>query len=176
MTGTTIHIPTLETERLRLRAPGPADFEAFAAFRGSARARTVGGPYSREEAFEQLGALIGQWHLRGFGRWIVADKASDEGLGVVGMFYPQGWPAPEIAWSVFEPAEGKGIAYEAALAARRHAYAALGWTSAISLVAPENHRSVALAKRLGARIDGRHEHPLHGRLDIWRHPGPEASA
>ena len=60
MTGTTIHIPTLETERLRLRAPGPADFEAFAAFRGSARARTVGGPYSREEAFEQLGALIGQ--------------------------------------------------------------------------------------------------------------------
>jgi hypothetical protein len=26
---------------------------------------------------------------------------------------------------------------------------------------------------MGARVDGQHAHPVHGTLDIWRHPGPE---
>ena len=39
MTGTTLHIPTLETQRLTLRAPRWSDFDAYAEFRGDA-ART----------------------------------------------------------------------------------------------------------------------------------------
>ena len=175
MTGTTIHIPTLETERLRLRAPRASDLDAYAAFRASERARVLGGPYTRAQAFEQLGELIGHWHLRGFGRWMVADRASDEPLGVVGLFFPEDWPEPEIAWSVFDEAEGKGVAHEAALAARDYAYATLGWSSVVSLVAPDNARSAALARRLGAKVEGQHPHPLFGPLDIWRHPARAAA-
>ncbi len=175
MSGTTIHIPTLETERLRLRAPHASDLEDYAAFRASERARVLGGPYTRAQAFEQLGEIIGHWHLRGFGRWMVADLASDAPLGVVGLFFPEDWPEPEIAWSLFEAAEGRGIAHEAALATRDYAYATLGWRTVVSLVAPNNLRSVALARRLGARIEGQHPHPRFGALDVWRHPATAAA-
>ncbi len=172
MTGITLYIPTLETERLRLRAPIAADFEAYAAFRGSERARVLGGPYDRVDAFEQMSALVGHWALRGYGRWMVADRATDEPLGVVGLFFPEDWPEPEIGWSVFEAAEGRGVAYEAALATRAYAYDKLGWRTVVSLIAPSNTRSAALAKRMGARIDGQFSHSQYGPLDIWRHVAP----
>ena len=169
----TVTIPTVETDRLRLRAPRLDDFEPYAAFCGSERARGVGGPYSRSQSFQRLEGLVGHWHLRGFGRWVVADRATDAALGVVGPMFPPDWPEPEIAWSVFAPAEGRGIAREAAEAARRFVYEVLGWTTVVSLVAPGNARSTALAHRLGCRDDGTYRHETLGALTIWRHPGPE---
>jgi ribosomal-protein-alanine N-acetyltransferase len=165
-------IPVLETKRLRLRAPLASDFEPYAAFRMSDRASGVGGPFTRSEAYLQFGELFSHWILRGFGRWIVADRQSDEPLGVVGLWYPEGWPEPEIAWSVFEGGEGKGIAFEASLAAREFAYSTLGWRTAISLMLEDNPRSFALARRLGAEFEASFQHPALGAMQIWRHPGP----
>ncbi|MDB5658757.1 MAG: N-acetyltransferase, partial [Cypionkella sp.] len=70
-------------------------------------------------------------------------------------------------------AEGRGLAYEAALAARAHAYTALGWKTAISLIAAENLRSKALAQRMGCSLDGEFIHETFGVSQIWRHPAPE---
>lgn len=168
----TLTIPTLETERLRLRAPKPSDFEAYAAFCASARAAGVGGPFSREDAFRSFCALTGHWSVRGYGRWMVADRATDAPLGVVGLYCPEGWPEPELAWSVFEAAEGKGVAREAAGRARRFAYETLGWTTAISCTARDNLRSQALARRMGAVEDGVFVEPSGWELIVWRHPGP----
>jgi ribosomal-protein-alanine N-acetyltransferase len=176
VTGTTLHIPTVETARLRLRAPEPRDFEAYAACRASERTRVLGGPNARSEAFHMFCGLVGHWHLRGYGRWLVADKATDAALGVVGLYFPEDWPEPEIGWSVFDAAEGKGLACEAAEASRAYAYEVLGWTTVASLIVPSNTRSAALARRMGAEIDGQHQHPFYGPLDIWRHRGPGASA
>jgi RimJ/RimL family protein N-acetyltransferase len=166
-------IPVVETERLLLRAPLASDFDRFAEFRMSDRASGVGGPFTRTEAYAQFGELFGHWILRGFGRWMVTDRLTGEPLGVVGLWYPEGWPEPEVAWSVFEGGEGKGIAYEASLAAREFAYCKLGWTTAISLIQEDNTRSFALARRLGARFETRFQHPSLGAMQIWRHPGPE---
>ena len=113
-----VQIPTLETENLILRAPRASDLDAYTAFNLSERSKGVGGPFTAGQAFQRLSALIGHWSLRGFGRWMVADKETDAPLGVVGPMYPIEWPEPEIAWSVFAEAEGRGIAHEAALAAR----------------------------------------------------------
>jgi ribosomal-protein-alanine N-acetyltransferase len=175
MTETLIRIPTLSTERLVLRAPLPSDFDAYADFRASERARMLGGPFTRIQSFDQLAGIIGHWQLRGFGRWIVADGSTDAPLGIVGLFYPEGWPEPEIAWSVFGTSEGRGIAFEAATAARDYAYRVLGWSTVISLINPGNHRSIALARRLGAAPEGVYAHAVHGDLDIYRHPAPEAA-
>lgn len=167
-------IPTLLTERLRLRAPGPEDFEAYAAFGASPRAAGVGGPFGRVDAFGNFCALIGHWRMRGYGRWVVADRETDEPLGVVGPMYPEGWPEPEIAWTVFEAAEGRGVAFEAAQAARAFAYGTLGWRTAISCTLPGNVRSEALARRMGAVEEGVFRHPDGFELKVWRHPTPEA--
>lgn len=169
-------IPALTTERLTLRAPDIGDFEAFAQFRNSDRAKFVGGPYSRAQAFDQLAEVIGHWVLRGYGRWMVADKQTDQPLGIVGLFYPDDWPEPEISWSVFEAGEGKGIAYEAAIASRAYAYDTLGWRTAISCIDSENTRSVALGKRMGAVYESDFDHPTLGAMKVWRHPAPESAS
>lgn len=168
-----IEIPVLSTQRLVLRAPRWDDFEAYAAFRASPRSVHVGGPFKCDTAFQQFCALFGHWALRGYGRWMVADRETGAPLGVVGLYYPEGWPEPEIAWTVFDHAEGRGIAAEAALAAREHAYGVLGWETVASLVPPENERSTSLARRLGCVAEGTFDHATYGPLTIWRHPGPE---
>ncbi len=171
---TVIRIPTLQTERLRLRAPRAEDYEAYAAFRASPRAATVGGPNTRDQAFQQFCALIGHWQVRGWGRWVIADRATDLALGTTGLYDPDGWPEPELAWSLFEHAEGKGIAFEAARAARRHAYEALGFATLISCVTPQNTRSAALARRMGCTFEGTVPHETLGAVHVWRHPAPDA--
>lgn len=169
---TTITIPTLRTERLVLRAPRLDDFEPFAAFYASARASMVGGPLDRHDAWRALSSALGHWHLRGYGRWTVT--LDGEPMGLVGLHYPVGWPEPEVGWLVYDRAEGRGIAREAAEAALAHAYDALGWSTAISLVVPGNARSVALAERMGARPEADHQHPKFGPMIVLRHPGPAA--
>ncbi len=149
-----------------------SDFETFAEFRASDRARFVGGPNTRTQAWGHFTGLAGQWAIRGYGRWIVADRDSDTPLGVVGLLYPVGWPEPEIAWSMFAAGEGRGLAHEAALAARRYAYSTAGWTTAISLIDPTNTRSVALGQRLGCRHEAEYQHEEFGAMQIWRHPAP----
>jgi ribosomal-protein-alanine N-acetyltransferase len=175
MTGMTVHIPTLRTERLRLRAARLSDFHAFAAFRADPeRTRYVGGPCNGADAFDKLGELVGHWGLRGYGRFVIADRQSDEPYGTIGPYYPPDWPEPEIAWSVFAAAEGRAIAFEAATAARKYAYDTLGWSTAISLIANGNDRSVALAERLGCKREADFNHSDFGAMQVWRHPAPES--
>ena len=167
-------IPVLETERLTLRAPSEADFEAEAAFYATERSRHVGGPMARDQVWRSLATLLGHWLMRGYGFWAVEEKTTGAYCGRVGLWNPEGWPEPEIGWTLMASAEGRGYAHEAALRAREHAYGALGWKTAISLIAPDNTRSATLARRLGARFERLYEHPSYGEMEIHRHPAPEA--
>lgn len=169
-----LNIPVIETERLILRAPQDSDFETEVAFYQSERSTFVGGPMPRGQTWRSYAMLIGHWALRGFGFWAVEEKASGEYCGRVGLWYPEGWPEAEIGWTMMDHAEGRGIAYEAAIASRRYAYETLGWPTAISLIAPENARSRVLAERLGARHDSDFHHETYGLTQVWRHPDPHS--
>lgn len=169
-------IPTLTTERLTLRAPEQRDFDVFAEFYASDRAKFIGGPLDRERAWRQLATEAGHWQLLGYGRWIVAERANDQAVGMVGIWNPEGWPEPEIGWDLFNGSEGKGYATEAAEAARAFAYDVLGWSTVISLVAPANEGSARVATRLGAVKDAEFDHPRLGHLHVYRHPAPDALA
>ncbi len=172
MTALAHHIPRLETERLILRAPSEADFEAEAEFFASDASKFVGGPLRPDETWRSIAMLLGHWELRGYGFWGVEEKDTGTYVGHVGLWFPHGWPEPEIGWTLMNNATGKGYATEAALAARTHAYDILGWDTAISLIDPDNHASKAVAKRLGAEFDYHYEHPKFGTTEIWRHPAP----
>ena len=172
---TSVQIPVFETGRIRLRAPRFEDLDAFYRFRSSERAAGVGGPHpDKAEALVKLESLMGHWQTRGYGRWLVADRETDAPLGVVGLMYPLDWPEPEIAWSLFDGAEGRGLAYEAAVFSRAYAYEVLGWRTAISCTTPDNTRSKALALRMGATYEGDYNPPACGLMNGWRHLGPEA--
>lgn len=167
-------IPCIETERLRLRLPQASDLDAHTAFRASPRSKGVGGPYDEASSFHHLESIVGQWQMRGYGRWMVADRETDEPYGIVGIYHPLEWPEPEIGWSIYENAEGRGIALEASIAARTYAYETLGWTRIVSLIMDGNTRSIALAERMGCTRNGVFDHPVYGRLNIWVHQPPEA--
>jgi RimJ/RimL family protein N-acetyltransferase len=168
--------PRIETERLVLRMPGGDDWEVWADFVGSERARYVGGPMDRDLAWRSFAQVIGHWTLRGWGSFVITRRGHTAPLGLTGPWYPHGWPEHEIGWTIWSAdAEGRGYAFEAAAAARRFAYERLGWTTAVSYIDPANDRSIALARRLGAVED-----PHAARKDaddlVFRHPAPEAVA
>ena len=168
-------IPVLATERLTLRGPQVRDFEPVAAFLGSDRARYVGGKRSRRDAWRTFAALVGHWELRGYGMWSVEETATGAYVGMVGLYDPEGWIAPEIGWWIVTPEqEGKGFAFEAARAARRYAYQIAGWREVFSVIAPDNRRSIRLAERLGATLDREvGADDAAGPALVYRHPAPE---
>ncbi len=112
------------------------------------------GVLSREDAWRQLAMLVGHWKLRGFGMWAVEERETGAFVGRVGLHYPEGWPDREIAWALARSFWGRGYAAEAARAALAEAFDRLGWPRAISLIDPQNTRSVRLAERLGERFEG----------------------
>lgn len=167
-------VPTLETERLIMRAPDLSDLEVMSAFYASPRSSFVGGPQSRELTWRSLAQEVGHWQLNGFGRWTLVEKETGAPVGIVGLWHPEGFPERELGWDLYDGATGKGYATEAAIAARSYAYETLGWDTLISLIANENHASEAVAKRLGATYDYDFTHERFGPMRVFRHPGPNA--
>ena len=167
----------LETERLILRRPEPRDADGFIAFYLTDRARFVGQTDRRHQAWLNFAAEIGHWEIRGWGMFAVEAKKAGRCVGIVGPFYPDGWPEHEIGWLVWPEAEGRGIAHEAALAARHYAKAELGWHRPVSYIDPKNTRSIALAERLGCTRDPDAAVPDGDTPEtclVYRHPAPEA--
>ena len=164
----------LETERLTLRRPAPADADAYMEFCLSDRARYTAHTDRQHMAWLFFAAELGHWEMRGWGLFTVVERATGTPVGMVGPYYPEGWNAPEIGWLLWEGAEGKGYAYEAALTSRSFAYDQLGWPTAISNIEPENSRSIRLAEKLGCRLDVDAPKVDAGDL-VYRHPSPEVA-
>jgi RimJ/RimL family protein N-acetyltransferase len=166
-------IPVIETARLVLRAPRREDFEPFAAVFADARSRHMGGPVDRVGAWKMFAMGVAQWALTGFGVWSVADRATGAYCGDVGLLHPPHYPEIELGWTLVAEAEGRGIAHEAAAAARDWAFGTLGLGTLVSYIDPENARSIRLAERLCARHDASAARPDPEDL-VYRHPGPSA--
>ncbi|MET0605929.1 MAG: GNAT family N-acetyltransferase [Beijerinckiaceae bacterium] len=164
--------PVIETERLRLREWREDDLDAIAAlWADEDTARYIGGVKSRDDAWRSLAMQVGHWKLRGYGMFAIEEKDTGAFVGWSGPYFPEGWPEPEIGWTLRREFRGRGYATEATRASRDYAYRALGWTTAISLIDPENFASLRVAERLGARRDGTFN--LRGmEVDVHRHPSP----
>ncbi|MBZ4021038.1 GNAT family N-acetyltransferase [Rhodobacter sp. TJ_12] len=169
--------PVLETERLVLRAPAARDFPAWCDFMLSDRGRFIRSTDTVDEAiaWRAWAAVIGHWVMRGWGSFVITTKDSDAALGMAGPWAPINWPEYEIGWTCWSAMhEGRGLMAEAARAAVNHAYRTLKWETAVSYIAPENTRSIALAERLGAVYDPAAK-PFPGEREarVYRHPKPE---
>ena len=184
---TAVTIPTLETERLVLRAPRLSDAEFFVNFMQSDRARFVGGPMkgpsARRMAGRSFGHLAGHWVLRGYGLFIGALKSDpNTPLGGFGVFHPVTVDEPEFGWTLYNGAnEGKGYVTEAMRRIIPWAWGVIGTNTAQSHIDEGNDASVTVARALGATFDaaetdranapGGDYHTEDGgpRVNIWRH-------
>lgn len=165
-------IPTLETDRLILRAFKPEDFDAYADFMADGEwSQFVGGPLERGKAWRSFATLIGHWELRGHGMFAVEEKSTGKFAGLIGHWNPGDWPEPEIAYSLTKDVAGKGYATEAVQAVIDHTFNTLKWDTVVSYIDDNNKPSQKVAARVGAvsgdiiDVGG---HPAR----VYRHPNP----
>jgi len=157
------------TERLTLRRPEASDWPGFRAHFASQRSRFMKGPRSESDSWRSFCTELGHWQMRGYGMFAVTETGQDACLGLVGPWFPVGWPETEIGWMLWPEGEGKGYGFEAANACLDHVFAGLGWTTAVSYVDEANLRSIALAEKLGAAWD--ESAPTLGpETRVYRHP------
>ena len=144
--------PRLESERLLLRPPLGEDFDDWAAMAADpVTMATLGGVQPRAVAWRAFVQMAGSWSLYGFGMFSVIERATGRWIGRVGPWRPDGWPGNEIGWGLRSSAHGYGYATEAAAVAIDWALGTLRWEHFIHCIDPTNHRSIAVATRLGSR-------------------------
>lgn len=168
-------VPNFETERTRLRAPRVTDFDAYAEIVCGERGTFVGGPLSRKEAWYDFASLTSCWMLFGHGGWTVVDRADAEVLGFVLLGLEPGDQDVELGFLFRAGAEGRGLAFETARVVRDWAFTHLRLPTLDSYIDAKNDRSVALAKRLGARDETPPDWSGSGAL-LYRHHSPETLA
>lgn len=159
-------MPTLATERVRLRAWRAADRAPFAALNADARVMEFfPRPLDRAES-DALVSRIGEHFARhGFGLWAVEVPGVADFIGCVGLSVPtfqaHFTPCVEVGWRLAPEHWGHGYATEAARAVLAFGFheAALG--DIVSFTASANWPSRRVMERLGmTRADSDDfEHP-----------------
>lgn len=164
-----VSVPTLETERLILRAMTMADWPAYGDLMMSPRATFMGGPHDLRGAWALFCHDVAQWDLMGHGALMIDERASGTCLGQVGINHGPLFPEHELGWFVYPEAEGKGFAREAAAALRDWAFRVHGLKTLVSYIDADNIRSRSLAESLGATLDV--DAPRNDPSDlVFRHP------
>ena len=157
----------IETERLILREIDPErDFESWATSMADENTvRYLGSkPMNRAQAWRSMAMMIGHWAIRGYGFFSLESKLTGEWVGRVGPWFPEGWPEPEVGWTIAPGHLRKGYAFEAARASIDYAFNTLGWSRVIHVIMEGNEASIALAKKLGSSFV-RAEQGLQGVTD-----------
>ena len=150
----------LQTPRLTLRLPALQDLPACTAFWASDRSHMMGGPWTAEQTARETDDVMAQWAKHGFSLFSVTLKGSDDAIGMIGPFFPDTHPEPELGWSLWdENLEGQGLALEAAIAARDWFFATTPYRTAVSYTDPVNLRSHRMCERMGAVVDATAPHP-----------------
>jgi RimJ/RimL family protein N-acetyltransferase len=105
---------------------------------------------SRNEVCGMMETALGEWALRGYGVFAIELAADGRFAGFAGVQHPADWPEVELCYSLAQEFWGRGIATEAARAARDWAFANHGFARLASFIWPGNARSIRVAEKLGA--------------------------
>jgi RimJ/RimL family protein N-acetyltransferase len=166
----------LRTERLLLRRPTPADVASPPGWLVDPEVMDwLGGIDPPEDVVRRW---LDDWERFPAGKFLVERIEDGALIGRVGLnfFDPATWRRvadgePELGWALAREHWGHGYATEAALAVREW----FGAPRLISLIAPANARSQAVARRLGAE-SGETIDLDDGPHVIWVHPSARIGA
>lgn len=153
-----LNIPTLTADGFVLRAFREEDVPALTAMHSHPEVMRflslTGEPEKRpRQAWDYIAHHTGHWCLRGYGKWALADAASDKLMGRVGFYNPPfEWPGLELGWTLSPEYWGRGLATRAALLALDWGFNTLKVAEIISAIHPDNAASLRVAERLGERL------------------------
>ena len=161
----------LETDRLILREIDvEADLDAWQDMMSDAdTVRYIGDQtLDRAGVWRQMAMLIGHQNLRGYGFWSVIEKASGKFVGRVGPWNPEGWPEPEVGWTIRRNYTRRGYAKEAGAACVEYCFNTLGWDRIIHVIAEGNIGSIKTAEAIDStRMYQIGNLPPFGDVQCW---------
>lgn len=148
---------TVETSRLRLRPLQASDAEPFMEIHQDPEVIKYvllgAAPGGITVAWRNIAMMIGHWHLRGYGPWAVSEKSTGQVIGRVGLWNPEGWPGIELGWIIRRSHWDHGFATEASRAALEWAWENVDTDHIISVIQPDNARSIRVAEKIGERFE-----------------------
>jgi RimJ/RimL family protein N-acetyltransferase len=142
----------LETDRLLLRPHVMEDADALAAFLADPVAMEFyPAVLDRHGVKEWIGRNIERYQRDGFGRWAAVLKKSGQIIGSCGPVRQEveGRDEIEVGYNILRALWGRGLATEAARVCTAYAFQKLGAQRVISMIRPENVRSVRVAEKNG---------------------------
>lgn len=168
----------LRTERLLLRPWRLGDEAPMAAVnRDPEVTRHLNRRVDEEAVAAFYGQMVSHWDRHGFGAYALESREPGlEGtfLGFAGLAFPPPFLSaagdlPELGWRLARAGWGRGLATEAAFAARDDAFGRLELPEVISIIHPDNERSQRVATKLGMRLDRHIHNPLLDReVEVWQ--------
>lgn len=141
------------TKRTVLRRFSEADVDPMIAVFGDPDVMQFGdGPQSVDWIRRWIEQSIKCYDLWGFGPWVIVLRESETPIGYCGFFRfddINGQPEIELGYRLAKNYWARGLATEAGTAARNMAIDQLGIKRLISLIDPDNRRSIRVAEKLG---------------------------
>jgi len=120
-------------------------------------------PGSLELALKNTSDMLRLWELRGYGQWSVVEKETGQVIGCVGFYHPERpWPGVDLGWALHRSRWGHGFATEAASAALDWVWQQTRVDRIVSLIAPDDRRSIRIATKIGEHFERADVDPVHG--------------
>lgn len=172
-------VPTdeLRTPRLLLRHWRAEDESSMAEInRHPEVGRYLNRPVDDDAVAAFYSLMVRHWETYGYGPWALESVEVGSrgrfvgfaGLAHVPPFLAAAGPTPELGWRLDPATWGRGLATEAAEAARDDAFGRLGLPEVISIIHPQNQRSQRVAVKLGMQRWRQITNPvLDLDVDVW---------
>ncbi|QUJ77396.1 GNAT family N-acetyltransferase [Sulfitobacter albidus] len=149
-------IPTINTQRLSLRAMRAEDFQRFAEIwaKPSVVVHISGKPWPKSRSWDAFLRNAGHWQIVGFGQWAVQVHRQSQMAGQTGFFFGSRGlgedfdPFPEAGWVLDPGAQGQGLGLEAARAAHDWFDRVVAGRT-VCMITPDNESSLRIATTLG---------------------------
>src|SRR5690242_2275115 len=149
-------IPTIETERLILRAPVAADADVWVTFiadpdfgRYVPKSKITRTPQERAE--RTISAYQRRWESQPLSAvgWAVTRKEDRQFIGLCGIEVLEGTNDGELDYYYGKPYWGQGFATEAARAVVRFSFEHTAWERIVAAIVPANSASGRVLDHLG---------------------------
>ena len=146
----------LESPRLTFRHLAPGDLNDLAALHADAEVmRFLGGVRTRDASWESLQRIRRSYSENRFGLYAAVLKSDGKFIGRCGFIR---WNIDdaleiEVAYALAREYWGKRLATEAAQGLVRYGFRVLKAPRLISLIHPENNRSIHLAEKAGLKFE-----------------------
>lgn len=144
----------LTTKRLIIRDFSTQDLEPLSSILGNEEVMrfSVAGPLSLEQTRDYLQhRIMGHYAKHGFGLWALMDKEEKRLVSLAGLMMQEvdGEELVELGYRLDPAYWGKGLAIEAGASIAEYGFNELGIEKIISIIDPENKRSLNVAARIG---------------------------